>query len=150
MSVRFDALLGLLVGYLSDETAESERELRREARKPKAERRAIPHGFVEKSETWEAAQLLGLPIIEAKSTDDVQEDMFEAPLTPRFLINVDWLDEIPMAFGGEPPDDVFDEPEELGTCIAWDDKYVMFWCPRGVCSIERSQWDQGWRDCPGC
>ena len=149
-SERFKALQELMTGYLSSETAESERERDREARKPKGARRPIPDGFVENSDAWKAARLIGWPLIELKPSGDGQAEMFEAPLMPRFAIDADWHDEIPIALGGEEPDDAYRELDEAGTCIAWDDERVLFWCPRGVCSIERARWQEGWRHCAGC
>lgn len=145
---RFEALQGLMTGSLSGETAESEREREMEARKPKGARRPVPDGFVENSEAWQAARLIGWPL-EIKPTGEGQAEMFET-LTPRFAIDTEWEHELPIALGGDEPDDAYRDLEEAGTCIGWDEERVLFWCPRGVCSIERDRWQEGWRHCPGC
>ncbi len=38
---------------------------------------------------------------------------------PRYAVDLEWEAELPIALGGEEPDDAYTDLEEAGTCIAW-------------------------------
>ena len=157
-------LVNLMSGALGYETPASEAERKRveaaNEKKRRADRLEIPPGFVEGSETWEAARLHNWPLVEnlpPTTPAPAQGDMFAtapAPLARRYDLAEEFMEEaFPIRLGGDPPDGAEDTETlcfEHSAPFAWDEEHVLTSCSRGWCLIERGRWADGWRHCPGC
>ena len=156
MTGPLDALLYLMNAAADFETDESRAQ--REAieaenrQKKPADRRHVAHGFVQGSQAWEFAQTLKLPLVQQLNHEPGDSlDMFAEPLERRWNVQQDWWQLMPFRLAGEPPDDAYDNTDdEYGGALAWDADEVLFFCPRGICRLDRACWAEGHRRCQGC
>lgn len=150
----------LLRGAAEPDTAVSRKEVlaidRYNATARPRDRRSIPAGFARDSEAWQLSQRFHVPLIECteQSPDDAGFDLFTRPAV-RYVIDHDHLARNilpwPADTSDAPPDVDPEDPElDIGDCLAWSRDQVAFYCPRGVCVIERTAWNDGYRRCAGC
>ena len=156
----------LMMGCLDTETDESREQIRKITEsnklKKKKSQRPLPIGYAKGSELHKAAEILNIPRADFDEDDvdtcsDTTLDMFideeiEENMA-RFIILEDELYNVfPMNLGGETPDDSYDPDVEAdyGIALAWDDRNILTQCPRGMCCMSRSDWNDGYRRCRMC
>jgi len=147
-----DFLEGTVI-YETEASAEQSNRIAEENKeKPVKARRVIADGFAEGSQAYEFAKALGLSIEEQQSKEpEGTADLFHEPLFKRYWLAEDFWNIFPMRFGGPDPDDACTpESEYFEGAVAWDEDYILFPCPRGVCMIGREDWQKGCRQCRGC
>ena len=120
------------------------------------DRRSIPAGFARDSEAWQLAERFHVPLIECTEEPPGAAgfDLFTRPVI-RYVIDHGNLARTMLPWPADasdlPPDvDPADPELDVGDCVAWSRDQVAFFCPRGVCVIERTAWDDGYRQCAGC
>ena len=113
-------------------------------------------GFRRGSEIHQWAERAGLTVEVVPEKAGEQIDLFAAPVQE--LLKIVEIEEqadnelFPGSFGGEEPPDVLDweKVEEVEYTEAWDEHEVLHVCPRGLCLIDRKEWESGRRFCRGC
>ena len=98
---------------------------------------------------YKVANDLNLPINRVE-TGTYQASLFEPEPTPLFQFDVyEFLDRPAPKFGGKHIEQ--DENEDgYRNPVAYDGNHVIVGCPRGMCIIERSDYEKGRRHCAGC
>ena len=139
---------------VNSETPESEKELLtvqtwNESVRPK-QQVELPYGFAVGSKLHQFCLEAGVKINPVLIANNF--DLFAPEISvERYEIDDKYLYEnVPFDYSSNPKmDSVMFEGED-DQVWGFDDKHVMFSCPRGVCRIERKYWEQGFRQCMGC
>ena len=104
---------------------------------------------------YDAAVSLNIPLIEfttsvepelRKSASDQPELFQPKTKTAAFIDDCEFNSKMPFAFGGDP----IEQDDEYNNLVAYDCDNVLFYCPRGLCIIQRDKWLNGIRFCGGC
>ena len=110
------------------------------------------------SEIHQRAERAGLTVAVVPAKAGEQIDLFAEPVGE--LLKIVEIEEqadndlFPRSFGGEEPADVLDwkriEEIEYDEAWAWDEREVLHVCHRGLCLMDRKEWESGRRFCLGC